>query len=132
MTGDFNVHAFHRRRKFLKALGLILVIVGLFMFVDMVVRRPFPITGYRAVFAGVILLYFGFLFLYKGYKLPIEEAIDLILTRGRGITESELVLEMRVHRATAGRIIAALIRKGFLRSSGDTSSQTELVFEPVR
>lgn len=40
--------------------------------------------------------------------------------------------DMRVDRATAARIISALIAKGFLRRAVDQSSQTEKVFEPVR
>lgn len=128
----FNHVVFHRRRKLFKVIGLLLVLGGLFTIVDMVSTIPIPLTGYRAVFVGVVLLIFGFLSLYKGYKLPLEEANELIHRRGRGITESELVHEMRVDRATAQRIITALIRKGFLRTSADRASQTEEVFEPVQ
>ena len=129
---NFNYALFHTKRKFFKILGLLLVLGGLFTIVDMMSEVPIPLTGYRAVFVGVVLLIFGFLSLYKGYKLPIEEALDLIHRRGRGITESELVHEMRVDRATAGRLIKELIRKGFLRSSAAGSSETEQVFEPVQ
>lgn len=129
---EFNHAAFHRRRKLFKVIGLLLVLGGLFTIADMMSEVPIPLTGYRAVFVGVVLLIFGFLSLYKGYKLPLEEANELIHRRGRGITESEIVHEMRVDRATAKRILAALIQKGFLRSAADRGSQTEEVFEPVQ
>ena len=128
----FNYSAFHHRRKLFKVIGLLLVLGGLFTIADMMSEVPIPLTGYRAIFVGVLLLIFGFLSLYKGYKLPLEEANELIHRRGRGITESELVHEMRVDRATAKRIVAALIQKGFLRSAADLGSQTEEVFEPVQ
>lgn len=128
----FNYNAFHRRRKLSKVAGLLLVLAGLFTIVDMMAAVPIPLTGYRAVFVGLFLLILGLISLYKGYKLPIEEAVELIHRRGRGITESELVHEMRVDKATAQRIIHALIQKGFLRRGAHPSNQVEEVFDPVQ
>ena len=79
-----------------------------------------------------MLILFGIIFLYHGYKLPLEEALELIHERGRGVTESEIVHDMRVDRPTATRIVRALIAKGFLRRATEQSAQTEEVFEPVR
>lgn len=132
MNVVFNYNAFHRRRKISKTIGWLLVIGGLFTIVDMMATVPIPLTGYRAIFAGLVLLVLGFISLYKGYKLPIEEAVELIHRRGRGITESEIVHEMRVDKPTARRIIEALIQKGFLRRSVHPESQVEEVFEPVQ
>lgn len=129
---EFNYYRFHRRRKFLKFTGLILVLAGLFTIIDLMSEEPIPLTGSRAVFVGSVLMIFGFLALYHGYKLPLEEALDLVHKRGRGITESELVHDMRVDRPTAKRIIDGLIRKGFLRPATEQTGQTEEVFEPVR
>jgi hypothetical protein len=131
MAGEFNAQVFHARRKLFKIAGLLLVLVGLFTIIDLMSELPIPLTGYRAVFAGTVLIVFGFLALYSGYKLPLEEAINLLHQRGRGITESELVHEMRVDKATAGRIINALVNKGFLRRSSEQGNVDE-VFEPVR
>ena len=131
MPTGFDNATFHRRRKILKITGLVLILSGLFTILDMVSTIPIPLTGMRAVFAGLVLLIFGFLALYHGYKLPLAEAIDLIHSRGRGITASELVHLMRVDGATANRIIQALIRKGFLRTSADRD-QAEEVFDPVQ
>jgi DNA-binding MarR family transcriptional regulator len=39
---------------------------------------------------------------------------------------------MRVDQPTAGRILRALISKGFLRRATEQPSHTEEVFEPVR
>ena len=128
---EFDFPAFHRRRKILKITGTILVIAGLFTIVDMLSEIPIPLTGARAVFAGLLLLVLGLVSLYNGYKLPLGEAIDLIHGRGRGITASELVHLMRVDRTTADRIIQRLIEKGFLRTSSD-GSQAEEVFDPVQ
>ena len=129
---EFNYNAFHRRRRFYKALGLILVLAGLFTIADMMSEVPIPLTGYRAVFVGTVLLIFGFMSTYNGYKLPLDEAIELIHRRSTGITASEIVHEMRVDRATAERIIQGLIRKGFLRTSAESHSRTEEVFDPVK
>jgi hypothetical protein len=129
---EFNWAAFHTRRKLYKLSGLALVLLGLFTIVDMVSTIPIPLTGYRAIFAGTVLILFGLLALYHGYKLPLAEALDLVHRKGRGITESELVHDMRVDRPTAGRILNALIRKGFLRRGADQSAAQEEVFEPVR
>ena len=52
--------------------------------------------------------------------------------KGRGITESEIVHDMRVDRPTARRILDGLIAKGFLRRGSDQSGATEEVFEPVK
>ena len=131
MQTEFNFPAFHRRRKILKITGIALIIAGLFTVVDMVAERPIPITGPRAAFAGLLLLIFGLIALYNGYKLPVAEANDLIHSRGRGITASELVHLMRVDRTTADRIIQRLIEKGFLRTSADRT-QAEEVFDPVQ
>jgi hypothetical protein len=132
MPTNFDYHTFHRRRKLLKVIGLVLVLAGLFTIVDMVSEIPIPLTGYRAVFAGTVLIIIGLLALYKGYKLPLEEALELIHERGRGITESELVHDMRVDSPTAARIINTLIGKGFLRRATEQAGHTEEVFEPVR
>jgi DNA-binding MarR family transcriptional regulator len=93
---------------------------------------PTPFRGSRAVIVGLALLVFGLLALYNGYKLPVEEALDLVHRKGRGITESEIVHDMRVDRLTAKRIIAALIAKGYLRRATDQSSAADEVFEPVK
>ncbi|HVM61039.1 MAG TPA: MarR family transcriptional regulator [Verrucomicrobiae bacterium] len=133
MPKPFNHRSFHRRRKLFKVIGLLLVLGGLFTLLNMMGELPDePLKGYNAVFAGAVLILFGIIFLYEGYKLPLAEAIELIHERGRGVTESELVHDMRVDRVTAGRIIRALVDKGFLRRASDQSSQTEEVFEPVR
>lgn len=130
MNPGVNFHAFHRRRKMIKLTGYVLVVGGLFTILDLMAEIPIPLTGFRAVFAGAMLMVGGFVALYHGYKLPLAEALELIHQRGRGITEAELVHEMRVDRATAGRIIAVLIRQGFLRRASTVN--TEEVFEPVR
>lgn len=132
MADEFNLHAFHRRRKRLKIAGLVLVLLGLFTIIDMMSEIPIPLTGYRAVFVGTVLIIGGLVALYQGYKLPLDEALDLVHRRGRGITEGELVHDMRVDRATARRIIQALINKGFLRRATEQASATDEVFEPVR
>jgi len=131
MPPSFDNAAFHRRRKILKIAGLVLILSGLFTILDMMSEVPIPLTGMRAVFTGLVLLIFGFLALYHGYKLPLPEAIELIHGRGRGITASELVHLMRVDKPTANRIIQALIRKGYLRTSADRD-QAEEVFDPVQ
>jgi hypothetical protein len=130
MSATFDFHAFHRRRKMIKLAGYLLALGGLFTILDLMAEIPIPLTGFRAVFAGTVLMVIGFVALYHGYKLPLAEALELIHQRGRGITEAELVHDMRVDRATAGRIIAALIGKGFLRRA--TTVSTEEVYEPVR
>ena len=104
---------------------------GLFTILDLMSEVPIPLTGFRAVFAGTVLMILGFVALYNGYKMPLDEALELVHRKGRGITESELVHDMRVDRATAQRIIAALIRKGFLRRGAQTTASDE-VFEPVK
>jgi hypothetical protein len=132
MPANFDYHTFHRRRKLFKVIGLVLVLAGLFTLLDMISEIPIPLTGYRAIFAGTVLMLFGIMLLYHGYKLPLDEALELIHERGRGVTESELVHDMRVDRPTAGRIIRALIAKGFLRRATEQSGHAEEVFEPVR
>lgn len=132
MPANFDHRTFHRRRKLFKVIGLLLVLAGLFVIADMMSELPIPLTGYRAVFAGTVLILFGIMMLYEGYKLPLDEAIELIHERGRGVTESELVHDMRVDRPTAARIISALIAKGFLRRATEQGGHTEEVFEPVR
>jgi len=127
----FNHYAFHRRRKALKLTGLIVSLAGIFTMLDLVLNVRLPVSGSRAVFLGIVLIIFGVLFLYHGYKLPLEEALEIVHNRGQGITASELVHEMRVDRLSADRIIAALLRKGFLRSSANAGTAEE-VFEPVQ
>ena len=131
MPAEFNARAFHARRKLFKIVGLVLVLAGVFTIIDLMSELPIPLTGYRAVFAGTVLIVFGLLALYSGYKLPLDEALNLIHQRGRGITESELVHEMRVDRVTAGRIITALVNKGFLRRGSEQGNVDE-VFDAVR
>jgi len=131
MPARFDNVRFHRRRRILKITGFVLVLAGIFTILDMVSTFPIPLTGMRAIFAGLVLMVLGFISLYNGYKLPLQEAIDLIHGNGRGITASELVHLMRVDRATAERIIEALIRKGFLRTSSQRH-QAEEVFDPVQ
>jgi len=128
---EFNFAAFHARRKLLKIIGTILVLGGLFTILDLMSEIPIPLTGIRAVFVGLLLLVLGLVSLYNGYKLPLKEAIDLIHGRGRGITASELVHQMRVDRLTADRILQRLIEKGFLRISSN-GAQAEEVFDPVQ
>jgi len=127
----FNYNAFHRRRKILKLSGLILTLGGIFTIVDMAWSVPIPLTGVRALFTGLVLIIFGVLCLYHGYKLPLAEALEIVHSRSKGITASELVHEMRVDLTTAERIIEALLRKGFLRSSAKSGTAEE-VFEPVQ
>lgn len=131
MPAGFNNAAFHRCRRIYKLVGLVLVLVGLFTILDMVSTVPIPLTGMRAIFTGLVLLIFGFLALYQGFKLPLAEAIELIHSQGQGITASELVHLMRVDKSTANRIIQALVRKGHLRTSADRGKAEE-VFDPVR
>ena len=128
---EFDFPAFHRRRKILKITGIVLAIGGLFTIVDMMSEIPIPLTGARAVFVGLLLIVLGLISLYNGYKLPLEEAINLIHGRGRGVTASEVVHLMRVDRITADRIIQRLIEKGFLRASTE-GAQAEVVFDPVK
>ena len=133
MPANFDHRIFHRRRKLFKVIGLLLVLTGLFVLLNMMGELPEePLKGTSAIFAGTVLILFGILFLYQGYKLPLEEALELIHERGRGVTESEIVHAMRVDQPTAGRIVRALIAKGFLRRATEQSSHTEEVFEPVR
>ena len=127
----FNYYAFHRRRNYFKIGGLILTLLGIFTIIDMAWKVPIPLTGVRALFTGLLLIIFGVTCLYQGYKLPLHEALEIIHQRGRGITASELVHEMRVDRITADRMIDALVQKGFLHSSANRDAAEE-VFEPVR
>ena len=130
---EFNWAAFHARRKILKLVGLLLVLGGLFVMLNFMGEVPEePLKGKSAIFAGMVLLIFGFLALYKGYRLPLEEALELLHRKGRGITESELVHDMRVDQATAQRIIAEMIRKGFLRRAAEQAGAMDEVFEPVK
>jgi sulfite exporter TauE/SafE len=133
MPEDFDHRVFHRRRKLFKVIGIALGLAGLFVLLNIMGELPEePLKGISAIFAGTVLILFGILFLYQGYKLPLEEALELVHERGRGVTESEIVHAMRVDQPTAGRILRALIAKGFLRRATDQPSHTEEVFEPVR
>ena len=133
MPANFDHRTFHRRRKMFKVIGLLLVLAGLFTLLNVMGELPEePLKGSSAVFAGTVLILFGIIFLYDGYKLPLNEALELIHERGRGVTESEIVHDMRVDRPTAGRIINALIAKGFLRRATEQAGRAEEVFEPVR
>jgi len=133
MPANFDHRIFHRRRKLFKVIGLVLVLAGVFVLLNMMGELPEePLKGTGAIFAGTVLILFGIIFLYHGYKLPLEEALELIHERGRGVTESEIVHAMRVDQPTAGRILRALIAKGFLRRATEQPSHTEEVFEPVR
>ena len=135
MNADFNWAGLHRRRKFLKLTGFALVVGGLYTLVDMMGEIPDAPTlfrGNRAIVAGTALVLFGLLALYHGYKLPLEEALDLVHRKGRGVTEAELVHDMRVDRTTAHRILEALIAKGFVRRGTDQAGATDEVFEPVK
>jgi len=112
-----------------------MIVGGLYTLVDMMGEIPDAPTlfrGNRAIIAGAALIVFGLLALYNGYKLPLEEALDLVHRKGRGVTESELVHDMRVDRTTAHRILEALIAKGFVRRGSDQAGATEEVFEPVK
>ena len=133
MPANFDHRIFHRRRKLFKVIGLLLALTGVFVLLNMMGELPEePLKGVSAIFAGTVLILFGIIFLYHGYKLPLEEALELIHERGRGVTESEIVHAMRVDQPTAGRILRALIAKGFLRRATEQPSHTEEVFEPVR
>ena len=133
MPENFDHRVFHRRRKLFKVIGLVLGLAGLFVLLNIMGELPDdPLKGVSAIFAGTVLMLLGILFLYQGYKLPLEEALELIHERGRGVTESEIVHDMRVDRPTAGRILRALIAKGFLRRATEQPSHAEEVFEPVR
>ena len=132
MSDDFNWAAFHRRRKVFKLAGLIMVIVGLYTLLDLLGEVPTPFRGTRAIVVGSTLILFGLIALYQGYRLPLDEALDLVHRKGRGVTESEIVHDMRVDRVTARRLIDELIRQGFLRRATEQASATEEVFEPVK
>ncbi len=133
MPANFDHRIFHRRRKLFKVIGLVLALAGVFVLLNMMGELPEePLKGTSAIFAGTVLVLFGILFLYQGYKLPLEEALELIHERGRGVTESEIVHAMRVDQPTAGRILRGLIAKGFLRRATEQPSHAEEVFEPVR
>ena len=135
MSADFNWAGFHRRRKFLKFVGFTMVIGGLYTLVDMMGEIPDAPTlfrGNRAIVAGTALIIFGLLALYQGYKLPVEEALDLVHRKSRGVTESELVHDMRVDRITAHRILEALIARGFIRRGAEQAGASDEVFEPVK
>ena len=129
---DFNYRAFHRRRKIQKWIGAIFLTLGFFTIIDMISTVPIPITGIRAVFVGTLLMIFGLIWLYKGYRLPLEEAIELIHGRSQGITESEIVHEMMVDKITAHRILNALVQKGFIRPSSSQAGQAEEVYDAVK
>ena len=129
---SFDYRKFHRRRSFLKLIGLVLLLLGLFTLVDMLDEVPIPLVGYRAIIGGTLLSVLGCVFLYNGYKLPIREAVELIHSRPSGITESELVHVMMVDKTTAQRILNALVSKGFVRGSRDKSVVADEVFEAVR
>ena len=135
MSAEFNWAGFHRHRKLLKLAGFVMVVGGVYTLVDMMGEIPDAPTlfrGNRAIVAGTALLIFGLLALYHGYKLPVEEALDLVHRKGRGVTESELVHDMRVDRTTAHRLLEALIAKGFIRRGTEQTGATEEVFEPVK
>ena len=135
MSAEFNWAGFHRRRKFLKFVGFAMVIGGLYTLVDMMGEIPDAPTlfrGNRAIVAGAALIICGLLALYQGYKLPVEEALDLVHRKGRGVTESELVHDMRVDRITAHRILEALIARGFIRRGTEQTGASDEVFEPVK
>ena len=128
---EFDYHRFHRRRRVIKITGYVLLFGGVFTIIDMSWKVPIPLTGLRALAVGLVCIFLGVLCLYNGYKLPVEEALEIIHRRGRGISASELIHEMRVDRVTANRIIDELLRKGFLRSSGNSTSAEEF-YESVR
>ena len=135
MSAEFNWAGFHRRRKLFKLAGFVMVIGGLYTLVDMMGEIPDAPTlarGNRAIVTGAALIIFGLLALYRGYKLPLEEALDLVHRKGRGITEAELVHDMRVDRTTAHRILEALIATGFVRRGTDQPGAADEVFEPVK
>ena len=133
MNAEFNWAGFHRRRKFLKLTGVVMLVVGLYTLVDMMGEIPATLfRGNRAIVAGTALIIFGLLALYQGYKLPLEEALDLVHQKGRGVTESELVHAMRVDRTTAHRILEGLIAKGFIRRGTERTGASDEVFEPVK
>ena len=128
---EFDYHKFHRRRTLLKTAGWVLLGVGLFVVLDMFFRAPVPLRGLRGLFAGIGVIIVGVISLYSGYKLPVAEALEIIHRRGRGISASELIHEMRVDQVTANRIIEALLQKGFLRSSSGNTNAEE-VYEVVQ
>lgn len=128
---EFDYYRFHRQRRFLQVTGYILFVLGVVTIMDLAWTVPIPLTGMRAIIVGLILIGLGSVSLYNGYKLPIHEALDLVHRRGRGITASEIVHEMRVDKVTAEQIIQVLLRKGFVRSSRSEGT-TEESFEPTR
>ena len=128
---EFDYHRFHRRRRVIKITGYVLLFGGVFTIIDMSWKVPIPLTGLRALVVGVVMIFLGVMCLYNGYKLPMDEALEIIHRRGRGISASELIHEMRVDRVTANRIIDVLLQKGFLRAnSGNTNA--EEVYEVVQ
>lgn len=128
---EFNYHKFHRSRQLLKTTGWILLVLGFIFILDLFFREPMPLSGRKAIYAGLACLALGSTSLYAGYRLPLDEAIEIIHQRGQGITASELIHLMRVDRVTADRIIAALVEKGFLKSSSKRNDVEE-VFDAVR
>ena len=129
---EFNYYKFHRRRQILKTVGIVLVALGVFTIIDMAWTVPIPLTGSKAVMAGLMMIGFGAAAIYNGYKLPVTEAIEIIHQNNKGgITASELVHLMRVDRLTADRIISVLLEKGFLKSSSKRNN-TEEVFDAVK
>ena len=123
---DFDYHRFHRRRTLIKTTGWILLGLGLFGVLEMFFREPMPLRGLRGLAAGVLFVIIGAICLWSGYKLPVAEALEIIHRRGRGISASELIHEMRVDQTTANRIIEALLQKGFLRSSSGNTNAEEI------
>jgi hypothetical protein len=128
---EFDYYRFHRQRRSLQVTGYVLFVLGIVTIMDMAWTVPIPLTGTKAIIGGLILIGLGTAALYNGYKLPINEALDLIHRRGQGITASEIVHEMRVDKGTADQIMQVLLRKGFVRSSR-SGGTTEESFEPTR
>ena len=84
MPANFDHRVFHRRRKLFKVIGLLLGLAGLFVLLNMMGELPEePLKGTGAIFAGTVLILFGIIFLYQGYKLPLEDIPQKGLLRGQ-------------------------------------------------
>lgn len=111
---DFDWKTLHERRQVYKAMGWIMLVVGILsLFVD---EARFPMRTTLAV--GVTLCLTGLVSLYLGHRLPIIEAREYVFAcsqKGRPVTASELCHQMRVSVHTAELILDTLVQKGFIR-----------------
>lgn len=128
----FDHQMFNAKRKTLKTFGWVALGLGLLTIVDMSSNFPIPLTGVRAILTGLALIIVGMVLLYRGYKLPLQEAMDWIYSQdpGTGVSVSHLVENMRVDRNTAGLILNCLHKDGYLR--GEAMEDGEYLHYPSR